>query len=550
MVLTRGRGIRMDGRGAALCVAAITLLVFLPALRCGFVNLDDPDYVLNNPLLTLPFADMIVSAFTQAHVGWWMPLTWLSLALDFAVWGENPVGFHLTNIVLHAVNAGLVTLLAARIGGAYLHGGQPYEEPSDSVALWGIPILAGLLFGIHPLRVESVVWVTERKDVLNGVFTIGAMLAYLRFMDRREAGSAAGRQPLFSMVLFACSLMAKSVSVGFPLLLLVVDWHLLRRFERERSRAIIAEKIPYFLLSAAMALVTLMTTAGSSYLVPLDMFPFHQRLLVSGAALIHYCRLMIFPVGITPMFMVPDPIPPSYAVMAVAAGLLCGLAIYLRRYRWVPALWLSFLIPLLPVLAFFQNGSQAYAARFTYLPSIGPSIAVACLAAGYYRRFSGKVMRRILLFSAAVALVGFYGGMTVWLTGFWKDTGTLWTRAIAIEPTAQFFKERGVFRYQKEDFAGAVEDFSISLSLLPKVWRPYVHNLYAHRGEALRAAGRYEEAVNDFTEAIRRYPHPSYFRFRGDALMALGRATEAEADYSRAGSDDWKIDWYWEQGSE
>ena len=207
----------------ALAAGLICLLVYLRALSCGFVNLDDPYFILNNEAIRRLDGKLLAWAFGQPGFDLWIPLTWLSLAVDYRFWGLNPLGYHLTNILLHAANTVLVVLIADRLcrirfGEVWGAAGRPYLYP-------GMLLLAGLLFGIHPLRVESVAWVTERKDVLNGLLSLGSVLLYLRYVQRKEAGQGGSGAYLCSLFLFALSLMAKSVSVVLPAVLLVADWY-------------------------------------------------------------------------------------------------------------------------------------------------------------------------------------------------------------------------------------------------------------------------------------------------------------------------------------
>ena len=205
----------------ALAVGLICMLVYFRALSCGFINWDDQDYILNNTAIRS--LDGIVNwAFTANHLGWWMPLTWISFAIDYYFWGLNPVGYHLTNIILHAVNAGLVVMIADSL----LNQWSKVQAPIRSKLQYLVTLLlAGFLFGIHPLRVESVAWVTERKDVLNGVFALGSILFYLRYVRKRESSEknkTFAYDYILSLIFFMLSLMAKSVSVVIPMMLLLL----------------------------------------------------------------------------------------------------------------------------------------------------------------------------------------------------------------------------------------------------------------------------------------------------------------------------------------
>lgn len=528
----------------ALIAGVICLLVYLRAVACGYVNFDDPLYIQDNPLIRRFDPEMLARAFTEPHLGWWMPLTWISFAVDYHFWELNPFGYHMTNIVLHAVNTGLVVLIADRL----LKGSRGGEQ--DRRIYPFTLLLAGLLWGIHPLRVESVAWVTERKDVLNGLFTLSALLAYLCYVERKGSGNGGAWRPyLASLLLFACSLMAKSVSVVLPLMLLVMDWCPLGRSRERGAAALVREKLPFLVLSVSMAMITIYLAGDSSYLVNTEMFPWHERIIVSGNALLQYLRYLLWPAGITSYHMIPDPVPvASYTVVTVLMVALSGLLLWnARRRAWPWAAWLLFVIPLVPVLALLQNGDQSFAARFTYLPALAPSIVSAALAGfllGGVKRPS-PMLRGTLAVSCFLLLAG-YAAMSYRLITTWDNGGTMWTRVIEHAPSSSAYWRRAMYYFSVGNHDAAISDYSTSIELASPVWRPHLHNLYAHRGEALAAAGRYEDAVRDLSTALSTYQHPLYFRLRGEALRALGRMGEAQADFLRAGNASGPLDLYFE----
>lgn len=537
----------------ALFAGIITFLAYIRALSCEYVNFSDPDYVLDNQLIRSFDWNMIVRAFREPHVGWWMPLTWISFAFDYSLWGLNPFGYHLTNILLHCSNTGLVVLIANKI--LLNNTEQRCNGESLSFLLkWKCHftlLIAGLLWGIHPLRVESVVWVVERKDVLNGLFSLSSALAYLCYVERKKMVEAAWPFYLISLALFACSLMAKSISVVLPLMLLVLDRYPLDRLQRESINALFVEKMPFFCLSALMTLITIRFAGNSSFVVLIsnEMFPLYERILVSGNALMQYVRYMLLPAGITPYHVIPDPVPLipyffSTVIVIVFSALLLWI---LRGKQWVSTTWLLFVIPLLPVLALLQNGDQGYAARFTYLPSVAPCIMVSA----YFRSFfadqgaTSAFMRRAVFFSFLVLLAG-YSVMSYRLIQTWDNGGTMWTRAIAHAPSSAAYWRRAMYNYSAGNYRKAADDYTAAINLVTPGWRPFLHNYYAHRGEALIAAGNLVEAVADLTAAIDEYPHPAYYRIRGEALRMLGREQESAADLMRTSKVDEPLGWYFE----
>ncbi|MFA7402494.1 MAG: hypothetical protein WC007_00765 [Pelobacteraceae bacterium] len=517
------RGLHSAG-AMAFVAGIICLLVYLRALFCGFVNYDDPDYVLNNPLIRTLDWNMVVQAFREPHAGWWMPLTWISFAVDYRFWGLNPAGYHLTNIVLHALNTGLVVLIADRIllGQGAGGGGQAAR------LYYATLLLAGLLWGIHPLRVESVAWVVERKDVLNGLFTFSSALCYLQYVRVRETGKSSSSVYILSLVLFACSLLAKSISVVLPLMLLVLDYYPLRRLRNASFASLVAEKVPFFGFSALMTIITISLTGKNSFVVLIsdEMFPWYERLLVSGNAILQYLRYVLWPAGITPYHIIPDPVPlVPYAVATVlVAAIFVLLLWYMRSTVWGAATWLLFIIPLLPVLSFLQNGDQGYAARFTYLPSVAPSIMAALLISFLYSRVE-RIQRQVVLVSLVLLLSG-YAVMSYRLIAAWDNGGTMWTRVIDYAPSSAAYWRRAMYHFSSGNYQSAVTDYTAAIELVTPGWRPFLHNYYAHRAEALMAAGNYDAAVADLTTAIAAYPHPAYLSLRREAMRGLGKERE------------------------
>lgn len=525
----------------AIGVFLVCLLLYLPALKCGFVQVDDPEYVLNNPLIRRLDMGTVFSAFTQAPVGWWMPLTWISFAVDYRFWGLDPFGYHLTNILLHAVNAALVVLISDRV----LRGRMDALR-GESGYLYPVMLLfAGLFYGAHPLRVESVAWVTERKDVLNGLFFFAAVLFYLCHARQKETNrSRTGYGGyLLSLGCFLCSLMAKSTSVVLPAMLLVIDWYPLGRFGREGFRPVLLEKLPFLAASAVMAAITLLNTAQSRYLVTYEAFPFSQRLVVSGNAIWEYARMLLFPSGLNPFNVIPDPIPPAYTVtsLVVFAALLC--VAFAARFPWLQSAAVCFVLPMLPVLAFFQNGDQSFADRFTYLPSLAVAVAAAGIAGALAFTRKTAAGRSLVLCGMAALLVAL-SFLTYRQIQVWRSTETFWTRVIDVQPIAINYKERGRYYHMVGRYDEAVADFTAALARMTSTLKPYEYNFYAFRAESLRAAGRFAEAVNDYGMAIGMHPHPAYFYGRGQALRSLGRGVEADEDLRRAGTDPGPIVWF------
>src|SRR6185369_2031169 len=299
----------------------------------------------------------------------------------------------------------------------------------------GMLLLAGLLWGVHPLRVESVAWVAERKDVLYGMLALCSILCYLRDAEIVTLGGRGGRRYyLYSLIFFLLALTAKPTSVFLPMLLVVADWYPFDRLRKGKALKALAEKTPYFALAALATMLTIInmskTTAPYSY----NEFSFWERVVISGYSIFEFCRLMIYPVGIhlfnTIALIFANPIP-AYAKTFAVFAFTCYCIHAGRKKPSVMAVWLSFLIPLLPTLAFFQVGVDVtYSTRHSYLAAAIPSIAAVAILAGIYKKIS-EIGHRYLqnLFVAAVAIVMvFHVSMTEHLISSWKNSGTLWSR--------------------------------------------------------------------------------------------------------------------------
>jgi hypothetical protein len=522
---------------AALCC----FLVYFRALGCGYVWFDDPDYVVNNQAIRSLDWQFLHWAFTNSQVSLWMPLTWLSLAIDYHFWGLNPFGYHLTNILLHGSNVFLVVLLADRLYQP-VTGVPETSMPHGSFFRGGVLFAAALLFGIHPLRVESVAWVTERKDVLNGFFALCSLLCYLVYV-REQRGDRPGRIPWWfygaSLLCFICSLMVKPVSLALPFMMLVLDWYPLARVRSGETKRLLLEKVPFMVFSVATVVISLSAATMQGSFTSVRALPFALRCLVAGNGLFEYCRLVLFPVGILPFYVLNMAILTMFVVKTVIVVLFTLVMVFSwRRSPWLTAGWLLFVLPLLPVLGFFQNGEQAFAARFTYLGSIIPTLFVPLLA---MKNMGTGTRKTVLLVSSCLILI-WYGAETRRLIPVWDNSGTFWSRVIDLAQLGRAYQERGLYNFDNGNAVAAADDLTTAMEIA-RANGVLGFNLLAHRGKVLLELKRYDEAIGDFTEAITLHPDPRYYYNRGLALKAVGRRTEAEADFRRAGSVRGPIVW-------
>jgi tetratricopeptide (TPR) repeat protein len=394
----------------AAALAVLTLATFCPVLQCDFVDFDDPDYVAAN----LQVQDGLTArgfawAWTGVHSANWHPLTWLSLMLDAQLYGLRPWGFHLTNLLLHAANTLLLFAALRRL----------------TAAPWRSAVVAAL-FAVHPLHVESVAWVSERKDVLSTFFGFAALWAYAAYARTPSLG-----RYLAVLVLLALSLLAKPMLVTLPLLLLLLDYWPLGRWQSGAARRLVLEKVPLAALSVASACVTVWAQGHGKALSGLEIYPLAGRVANALISYLAYLQQTVLPTDLAVFYPYPylrEPV--GVAETAAAALALTGLtaaALYWGRCRpYLPVGWLWYLIALLPVIGLVQVGAQARADRYTYFPLVGVFLlltwGVADLA-GHLRRpaLAGVLAAGVLACCAMLSWAQVH---------VWHDAVSLWADAL------------------------------------------------------------------------------------------------------------------------
>jgi protein O-mannosyl-transferase len=401
--------------GLCLLLTVSIIAVYWQTVGFNFVDIDDQSDVVNNPMVPggLTWAG-IKWAFTTMYAGNWIPLVWLSLMLDRTL-GAAAGGFHLVNVAFHIANTILLFWVLKRY----------------SKAIWASFFVAAL-FALHPLHVESVAWVTERKDVLSMLFWMLTMLAYVRYVE-----NPAAKRYAIVCVTFALGLMAKSMLVTLPLALLLMDyWPLKRLWPEEKSNGVtigrlLFEKLPLLLLSAASCVITVIAQKSSGAVAKISIVPFNQRI---GNAMVSYCQYLIkmfWPVDLAVFY--PYPVNPvvDWKVAAAFAALLAItiVVILLRRRRYLLVGWFWYLGTLLPVIGFVQVGRQAMADRYTYIPLTGLFIMLVWLACDILSQWRH---RWVIIGVAVSAIIGVLGAMTFVQVSYWRNTISLFTHTAAV----------------------------------------------------------------------------------------------------------------------
>jgi hypothetical protein len=501
------------GRGGfryrvAGAVSFITFAVYLVSLRNGFLW-DDEQYILYNTHIRSIDAGFLKWAFLDFYAANWHPLTWLSHAVDYAVWGLNPLGHHLINVIFHSADTFLVVLLTISLMEA------AKENAADAPSKWpdGLPVLAGaattgLLFGLHPIHVESVAWVAERKDVLCALFFLLSIRAYLKYARMLHVDTDRGislslflnRQYLLLSVWLVLALLSKPMAVTLPFVLLILDWYPLANIRSIETfwKALIV-KLPLMALSLLAGILTLLAQRAEDAIVPLTYTPLSTRLAVAAESLVSYLWKMAVPLNLIPFYPYPQHVSllslRSLLTVALLSGVTAACAGTARKQKVWLAAWIYFVVTLSPVLGIVQVGSQAMADRYTYLPGLGPFI-VAGAATAWVAGWVGTLTRRksaamVACIAAAVAVLACMSFLTVKQIGVWRNPVVFWSYVIEKEPgrVPIAYNDRGIAYGSLKQYDKAQKDFVAAIQLYPGYGTAYYNMacLYSLRNNAAEA---------------------------------------------------------------
>jgi Tfp pilus assembly protein PilF len=452
------------------------------------------------------------------------------------------MGHHLTSIVLHGLNTFLVVILAIyllRVASNF----KGIEGLLSDRRIFTAGVITGLLFGLHPLHVESVAWVSERKDVLCAFFFLLSIMSYMSYTTYKTYTNY-----LLCLGFFILALLSKPMAVTLPAVLLIMDWYPFRRFEGNgRLKSIFIEKLPFFAISIALAAITLLAQRSGGAIKSLDMYPLPDRILVGFKALGSYLGKMLWPTRLSPFYPYPQNAAFfSYeyllSVLLVVGITLACIALLKRQSVWL-AIWGYYVITLLPVLGIIQVGGQAMADRYIYLPSIGPFLFIGLVVALVFEKLTASVrwnmMMKVFTLSIATILTVFMSYTTVKQIGIWKDGITLWSRAIEIDPIKvdKAYYNRGLIYKNTGRFQEALKDLTQAIRIGIMKFAPGLHRSYGCRAAVYTELGYMEEALKDYTQAINLSPTSiSYFYYnnRGIVYAKFGRFEEALKDYEHA----------------
>jgi protein O-mannosyl-transferase len=488
----------------AICII-LALISFSPVFKAGFVNWDDDYYVIKNQTIHSPAN--IGSILKDPVQGNFHPLTMLSLAIDYWISGGKPGWFHMVNVILHLLNIVLVFLFF------YLFSGRKK---------W-IAAVTALLFAVHPLHVESVAWISERKDVLYSAFFIGGLILYLKYLDKSSIKTLT-----LVFFLFMFSLLSKPAAVVFPLVLLAIDFY----FNRLNVKRAYLEKIPFFIVSIIFGFITLQVQKTQGAYSDAATFPFSSRFFFGNYGLMMYLIKTVIPVRLCAFYPFPAVNVSLPAVYYLSAGFTAALIILFvfsfKRHKEVAFALMFYVINLMLVLQFFAVGSAVVADRYTYIPLLGPFFLAGFYLQQYVDAGNGRISMTASMVAAALILILV---VLSWRqASTWKDGGTLWDQAIKVSPCGKAYANRGSIYKQEGDIPKAMEMFNRAIAM-----DAYETDALVNRANVYFSQQKYLPAIADYTRCLEIEPrNAKAFANRGAAYLAIGSTDSALFDLNRA----------------
>jgi protein O-mannosyl-transferase len=532
-----GRAARLASYLIPGLVAVITFIVFSPALRNGFVNWDDLETLVENQNFRGFTWSHLRWMFTTFYLGHYQPLSWLTFSLDYLLWGMNAFGYHLTNILLHSANAVLFFFVTLRL----LEIAAPI---SSAVVLNLAAGFSALLFAIHPLRVESVAWATERRDVLSAFFLLLTVLSYLKAAGLETKNTSGRRWLAVSAVLYVLSLLSKASGMTLPLVLLVLDVYPLRRLGGSTgkwfgadARRVWLEKLPFFIAAAAAGAVALTAQQKAGALVSTETHDLAGRMAQGLYGITFYMVKTLQPTDLAPLYEIPSELDLFQwrIIFAAIVFLLFSLGFFAARRRWPAAMasWIAYLLLLAPVLGIAQSGLQLVADRYSYLSCMVWAILFATLLVRLWRPSMNGVPRPGIaaLFIAIPLLVLFGLGSLTWRqTEIWHDSETLWNHALAVSPSGMANLHVGRFIAQRGDLAEGEKHLRRAVKFNPK------NDVFqSNLALVLARQGNLPEATEHFRHALEINPgDPATLNNMGITLAQQGKLDEAIEHFQRS----------------
>jgi len=484
------------------------LAVFWQVNQFDFVNIDDNVYVTDNfHIQQGTTLNRIRWAFSTKHAEFWHPLTWLSLMSDYQLIHLNAGGYHITNLILHILSTVLLFWLFNRMTGM----------------IWRSAFVAAV-FALHPLHVESVAWTAERKDVLSAFFWMLTLCLYVYYTEKPLI-----KRYLLVLFSFICALMSKPMVVTLPVIMILLDYWPLGRFQSSKGNLIswqLKEKAPFFILSAVFSITTIYT----QYNPFIKYFPFNSRMANAVVSFVAYLEKTFWPHDLAVFYPFPAQIPlwqilgSSLLIIAISAAVI----LMARRLPYLFAGWLWYVITLLPVIGIIQSGDQAMADRYHYLPSIGIAVMMAW---GMPSLMKSEETRKNILFPVAITFLTLLSVLTWKQCDYWKNSITLFSHTLhSTKDNALAHTNLGVALFAEGKTEEAIDHYNQAIRL-----KPDSAEAYNNKGDAYAALSQYQQAIDNFNEAIRLKPNnaDAYYN-RGNAYAALNQHQQAINDFNEA----------------
>lgn len=487
-------------------ILAITFVAYFPSLKAGFTNWDDDAHVVRNPDIRQLDAEHVERIFTSRIARTYIPLTLLSYSLEYHFFKLNPFIYHLNNILLHLCVVILVFVVAKRFG------------LNQAASAW-----AALIFAIHPMHVESVAWVSERKDVLCAVFYLLALLSYWTYRNQEKFK---WWWWIFSVILGFLSMLAKPMAYSLPLVFLLIDWWHRRKF----SPGIMLDKIPHAGYVLALGWMTL-----SSNKIHLT-FHFFQVILIWCWSFLFFPFKFLIPSFYVAIYKLPEPVVfsnPVYAVSLIALLIVIGSLMYFSRQRFYVLAWLFYglTISMIVVRGVWDFGNNTVVAdRFMYIPGLGFCIFFGFLINHFQHRLKQNYIQKIAFYTGLLIALAFLGVKTYQQCFVWKDNLVLWTNVIKYNPhVSRAYVNRAQAYVEKKEFELAFKDLNTALTADAEGVQN--ERLYLIRGSIYLHQNNTESALNDFNQALQINPH------QYDALMQRGNLWAHKREYDKALKD-------------
>jgi len=498
-------------------VSLITLLLYLKSLQNDFVGWDDNFYVTANPYIRTLNFDLLRWAFLNFYSYNWHPLTWLSHAVDYAIWGLDPLGHHLSNVIIHALNTFLVVVLVTKFFSVWKINRSKIDVLTSIGEEGGLimGVSTGLLFGLHPLHVESVAWIAERKDLLCAFFFLLSVIFYSNYTEIIKNKPIENyfssrfllyRKYMLSLGCFILALLSKPMAVTLPIVLLIFDYYPFHRINNFKTfRSVSVEKIPFFLCSIGSSIVTYLAQKSGNAVW--EGVPFPIRVLVATKSIVAYLWNMLLPVNLIPFY--PYPREASFwsleyiGALFLVTVVICFCVYISKKQKLWLTVWAYYIVTLVPVLGLIQVGGQSMADRYTYLPSLGPFFIIALFIAWCLHKLialkKNKTIAMLLASVFCVLIIVSMSYLTYMQIGIWKNGIDLWSYVIKKEPETVLFAyyNRGGAFAKAGKYHEAIEDYS---RVINKNYKEY-SKVYVDRGLVYLEIGKIEPAITDFRKA-------------------------------------------------